>query len=341
MILYKYYGFKAGIAALMSSQVGFREPTYFNDPFELTYLDNAEGHERKLNDWQQSILDIKRSVSILSLTRTPFNPLMWAHYGQEHTGFVIGYNVSGNFFSDEDLNLVPVHRGDVVYTSSKIKHKLTHESRALLGNLFANALGVGNSGIDKNALETLMRRLFLTKHSCWVYEEEVRIVKRNMDVGSESSNSGELSRSYSPSVAVAPGTAVSTVDGLDIYEHKVPICEVYLGLRNPMVADHLYLSDIGAGGVDSSLRVKAASEQWETFALKMTPGTWQLEKQPIRPDKLLLVTKPRDGEIASMSGAQLASLTGALRSVKIRSDDQITITAWRGGQYVKINDDWL
>jgi hypothetical protein len=341
VILYKYYGFKAGIAALKSSQVGFREPTYFNDPFELSYLDNAEGHARKLNDWQQTMWDIKRSVSILSLTRTPFNPLMWAHYGQEHTGFVIGYDVSGRFFSDEDLNLVPVHRGDVVYTSSKIKHTVTHDSRALIKSLFASTLGLGHSGIDRNAIETLMRRFFLIKHSCWVYEEEVRIVKRIIDAGSESSSLGELSRTYSPSIEVAPGTAVSSVDGLDIYEHKVPVCEVYLGLRNPLVADHLYRADVGAGEFDSTLRTKATSEKWNIFALKMMPGTWQLEKQPIQPDRLLLVNRPAQGEIASISGAQMSSLNRALKSSHIRDGDRITLTSWRNGEYVKLNNQWL
>ena len=42
MILYKYYGFGAGLAALGSQKLGFREPRYFNDPFELSYLDNSD-----------------------------------------------------------------------------------------------------------------------------------------------------------------------------------------------------------------------------------------------------------------------------------------------------------
>lgn len=341
MILYKYYGFHAGLAALRSSQVGFREPSFFNDPFELSYLDNAQGHPRKLNDLQQMLNTIKRSVSILSLTRTPLNPLMWAHYGQEHTGFVVGYDVGGSFFSSGDHNLVPVDRGDVVYTSSKVEHKVTHESRALINNLFADAMGLGNSGIDRNSLETLVRRFFLIKHSSWVYEEEVRIVKRSINFSIESSTQDPFSRAYSPAVEVAPGHAVSRVEGLSIFEHKVPIREVYLGLRNPLVADHLYRADVPPGGFDSMLRTKAGDEEWDTFALKMTPGTWQLERARIQPDRLLLVNRPSSGEISKISGAQLSLLNGAVERLHIQKEDQITLTSWGGVEYVKLNDHWL
>ena len=39
MILYKYYNFNAGKSALESERVGFRTPTYFNDPFEASVIE--------------------------------------------------------------------------------------------------------------------------------------------------------------------------------------------------------------------------------------------------------------------------------------------------------------
>ena len=42
-ILYKYYSYAGGKAALKSQNLGFRKPEFFNDPFELTALSNSVG----------------------------------------------------------------------------------------------------------------------------------------------------------------------------------------------------------------------------------------------------------------------------------------------------------
>lgn len=43
MMLYKYYDAVGGLHALRSRKLGFRIPTHFNDPFELTALSNGDG----------------------------------------------------------------------------------------------------------------------------------------------------------------------------------------------------------------------------------------------------------------------------------------------------------
>jgi len=178
LILYKYYGYNAGLAALRNSQLGFRTPKDFNDPFELTFLSNAQGPYSKLSTLQYEIEELKSSVVILSLTRTPLNPLMWAHYGKEHEGFVIGYETNDRFLTSKDYSLVTVDDGDVVYTNTKSPHVLDLDSMRVLDGVYRAGQGLLQPKDTQRAqVESLMRKIFLTKHSIWVYEEEVRVVK--------------------------------------------------------------------------------------------------------------------------------------------------------------------
>jgi len=64
---------------------------------------------------------LKKNIAVLSLTRTYENPLMWAQYGQEHTGFVIGYEVDEPFLKSKQYNIVGVDQGNVVYTDENFK----------------------------------------------------------------------------------------------------------------------------------------------------------------------------------------------------------------------------
>jgi hypothetical protein len=58
MILYKYYGFEAGLSALKSQRLGFRLPAYFNDPFELSFLSNGSGDEKKISILHQKLEEL-------------------------------------------------------------------------------------------------------------------------------------------------------------------------------------------------------------------------------------------------------------------------------------------
>ena len=217
MILYKYYGYDAGLAALRSSQLGFRTPKNFNDPFELTFLSNAQGPDSKLSSLESEIEELKSSVVVLSLTRTPLNPLMWAHYGKEHEGFVIGYETNDRFLMSKDFNLVTIDDGDVVYTNTKSPHVLDPTSMKLLHSVYLAGHGLLEPrDAQKAQLESLMRKIFLTKHAIWVYEEEVRVVKVSRP-GYEtvaSMQNDPLRSFYSLSKDVAPSYCCEIVDGL-------------------------------------------------------------------------------------------------------------------------------
>lgn len=264
MILYKYYGASAGISAIESKKLGFREPSYFNDPFDLTYINNSS----LSNELNRLVAYFKNYSVILSLTRNPLNPLMWAHYGAEHKGFCIGYDVDDDFLLSKGHNLIPVSSGDVTYTS--VKEQVDIDSD--FSDVWRDLISVSNAeNIDafisdnKNLALLLLKKMLLYKHSAWSYEEEVRVIKIHRplleEIGTEDGNIPEghfLSHEYNWSNPMA------NVDGLWLYDHPVKIKEIYCGLRSEVdEAQGALLSSVAADGV-------------KVFKVDMLNGSWML-----------------------------------------------------------------
>jgi len=263
VILYKYYGYDAGKKALESRNLGFRKPKNFNDPFELSFLSNSSGPHSKQAELKSILDELRDAVAVLSLTRAPSNPLMWAHYGEDHSGFVIGYDVNDSFLSSEEYNLVPVSAGDVVYTHTKSPHILDLEMMRRVQNIFM--LGMGEfRRIQDLETHSLVRKIFLTKHANWVYEEEVRVVKVLDSLFEESAEFQRDTRRshYSLTREESPDRSVESVPGLSIFNFQVPIREVYLGLRNPMR--------------DTPEQLKSI-EDAKLYKLKMDDCSWDLK----------------------------------------------------------------
>lgn len=336
MILYKYYGFAAGLSALKSSQLGFREPVSFNDPFELSFLDNAQGPDVTLNDLENKINELKKSVAILSLTRSPCNPLMWAHYGEDHTGFVIGYNVDTPFLTSDDYNLIPAERGDVVYTNTKTIHNLTPQSRNLLHKVYLASQGLEPDDLNKSEFENLARKIFLTKHASWVYEEEVRVVKSFLSMFETTDDyySDPMRRWNIISKTVAPVATLEQVPGLKVYSHKVDIKEVYLGVRNPLIQRQ----NEGSTDVDTTISEKAEHEKWKIYSLKMASGSWNLESYNQRAS-IFHLKKKMSGLLSnfSMSGEEALFLKDKLARIEVNDQDDIEITNWNNDLYFQKN----
>lgn len=253
MILYKYYGPGAGLKALKSRKLGFSTPAHFNDPFELTALSNGDGPMSKQNALRHKIQELKEQVVILSLTRSPSNPLMWAHYGQHHTGMVIAYEVGGNFLNSPEYNLVPADAGDVIYTHTKSPFLLTPETMEVLDRVYQQGFGApGETTFEQQALA---RRLFLTKHASWVYEEEVRIVKiANNLFRSQAEVWEDLNCRYR--------IGNELPDGLHLFEPEVPIHSVYLGAKNAMLEEPNIKSELANLGCPI-LKQEVSNTSWQ------------------------------------------------------------------------------
>jgi hypothetical protein len=221
MILYKYVPYEAGRKIIAGNSIGFACAIDFNDPFELTGYPREEVANPVLQLFANLHAYVKRDIwirnsAILSLARSPLNPLMWAHYADAHQGFVIGFdgNVSG--FASTDVNLLPAQLGSVIYTEQKPKHELVTSATMEVGGEFS---------YRSETLEKL-QRLFLHKPLCWSYEEEVRIVKCIKGIEHDT----ELP---SGSFTVLP------LGKRKLYLIALPdgaIIEMYLGVRTPIVA---------------------------------------------------------------------------------------------------------
>ena len=338
MILYKYYGFNSGLIALRNSQLGFRTPKDFNDPFELTFMSNVKGPDSKLTQMQTEVEELKRSVAILSLTRTPLNPLMWAHYGEGHTGFVIGYETNDKFLTSETYNLVTVNDGDVVYANTKNLHILDRESMSLFHQVYLMGQGFGLSISERSQINSLIRRVFLTKHSSWVYEEEVRVVKvwQSLSESVENYQEDPLRRFYPLTKDVAPGYQANLVSGLLIYFNPVRIKEVYLGVRNPLIRSD-YNTDV-SDSKDLSLVEKASSEDWRVRTLKVTNASWDLKHEPAQPE-VLSIRKKASGLLNSfeISGQEAKFLNNTFSTLNMADQDKLDYTNWNGQFHLKVN----
>lgn len=165
--------FKAALSVIENSSLGFSCLEDLNDPFECTAFGFEEGSDSFVTAKMATHAcknRFSRNYGVLSLTRQPLNPLMWAHYGDEHQGVVIGFDVELAGFIDENACVIPCQHGEIVYSATK-----PHKNLPTLSS--EELMSIGN-GIKFNSdAFNLVKRAFLYKSIEWSYEEEVRVVK--------------------------------------------------------------------------------------------------------------------------------------------------------------------
>jgi len=246
MILYKYTDIKTANLILKNATLKFSRAASLNDPFELSGM-----HYQKNATWSND--DRYEAVAlfygILSLTRNPLNPLMWAHYAKgkkapnndilcldydnnSHAGLVFGIDVEQAQLNSLDLNYLPAKYGSVIYTSTKPINPFENSDNW-------NALQI-DFKFNPDYLEAL-QRIFLYKSSHWSYEEEVRVVRNML---------------YS-----ASGEIVS----FDRSSFK----EVYIGIRN--AKDKKYLNSMRR-------KIKKYLPDCIIYVCDYDPAEWTLKK---------------------------------------------------------------
>jgi len=136
-ILYKYLP-PDRIDILENRRLRFSRPTDFNDTFDSDFLiPKSQGIGAKAARYH-----LKNQLGVLCLTAQADNHLMWVHYAQNHTGFILGFNSHARFFSEKD----------------RILRKVTYQDRP---NVLSNA--------DLNVC--------FYKSNAWKYEREWRCVR--------------------------------------------------------------------------------------------------------------------------------------------------------------------
>lgn len=120
-------------------------------------------------------------IGILSLSRNHRNLLMWAHYGNDHKGYVIAFDETHEFFhTSHDESIVPA-AWDVRYAANK--------------RVF--------SKMD-------LPEIYCEKSIDWAYEEEVRVFKA-LDEGYEFKIKEQTSDGYSIVLFEVPKEAFKSI----------------------------------------------------------------------------------------------------------------------------------
>jgi len=107
---------------------------------------------------------IRNAIGVLSLTRNPLNPLMWAHYGGNHTGGVVAIDTIEAGLESPELNIITASKGGVIYTTMRPSVDGDHLPY--------------HSDLNSQHDRLMLEKLFLYKSLHWSYEEEVRAARR-------------------------------------------------------------------------------------------------------------------------------------------------------------------
>lgn len=155
MILYKYYSVSEfSLRAISVRGLWCGMPSSMNDPLEC--LVGAPTSDQRLRD------KLISRYAFCSLSEKPDDLLMWSHYADAHTGFVLGLEIP----EDVDGHLLKVNYVENVAP-------IPIEALAILGNENRD-----KTPESKQALHDVLCNLS-RKASCWKYEHEWRIWRKD------------------------------------------------------------------------------------------------------------------------------------------------------------------
>ncbi|MNF71721.1 hypothetical protein D3C84_536780 [compost metagenome] len=259
MILYKYMSPDVAQLVLERNSIAFSIASEFNDPFETVAgypIRPSNPIEEKfdgIRSWAARLAWTENS-GVLSLTRTPTNPLMWAHYATEHRGLVLGFDADVAGFTDETTCLIPAQHGSIVYTQTRPTSPF---SKAFSGA----PISVGHTHSYPVGHHEKLSRLFLQKPMCWSYEEEVRVVKCIADRNDEGINaSGKFK--------------LIEANGRRLYCYQLPdesVKEIYIGLRHQALISEEAFANFRAqmGAKHPDAEIKACSLSNDSWGIEI------------------------------------------------------------------------
>ena len=142
------------------------------------------------SDFAAGLADSKRSLRVLCLSRLAPDSrdalLMWAHYTNGHTGFVIGFHEIHPWITNHRSNLPFRDAGDVSYSPTRPKSVMgAHE-----------------------------RSYYLVKSADWCYEGEVRLVRAEGDPELDAKSLAPLPAEVVASVTLGLNASDATQAGI-------------------------------------------------------------------------------------------------------------------------------
>lgn len=186
-ILYKYRAYlPRALEILTEREVYFATPDQLNDPYDCRIsirraLEEAiEKADRDGNRTVQERLERLRamdqifekmesdigSVGVLSLSRTPTNVVMWAHYAENHRGFCAGFQLSDRFTTHRNHDEI-VGMTDVSYAAA-----------SPFVEFFERLGQLDRPPTWEEFWQTLLGTGMVAKAEPWGYEKEVRVLRK-------------------------------------------------------------------------------------------------------------------------------------------------------------------
>ncbi len=186
MLVYKYRGgdsniFSRDLEAIENNEFYSASIQDLNDPCEgitdtrriqepLRFIGRKIGMGKKedfdmLDSNTNEVLSIDRSRGIYSLSKNHLDELLWAHYANSHKGFCLAY----------DLDKLLLNIGCKYYYSDNVKYKKSPPK-------------VGFFDMFNAKEKRMIAKYGFCKSKRWEYEQEFRIITKNIGLHSYSSN---------------------------------------------------------------------------------------------------------------------------------------------------------
>ena len=143
MRVYKFRSKKWGLRALKDSQLKVSAIDGLSDPFEYLAVDLGDKSVRNLIRINRDFLDA--NSGLISFCRRWSNPVICAHYADDHQGMALGFDVPDN----------------LLYEMEYSDLRIPFDGAALN---------------DEDALKIVIGKLGKTKFKHWQYEEEYRLL---------------------------------------------------------------------------------------------------------------------------------------------------------------------
>lgn len=186
---YKYLPFDpdGALKVITQSTIKFSNPADFNDPFDcVPFIDSEDISPHNMRDLLKKVepnpsrrlqnrgkyeANLRRDIEsgtftkkfnngigICCLSRTGLSPLMWAHYANEHHGFLVEFEIPFQGQAQDHPDVIDHHDGylvpfQVIYSKGRPKQDLFPETT--------------KANVDIT---------WLTKSKDWEYEQEERVL---------------------------------------------------------------------------------------------------------------------------------------------------------------------
>ena len=293
--------------------LGFNTPSQFNDPMEGRLWLHQMGVEA---DFLNTYLE---DFGILCLTRDPLNPLMWSHYGQSHTGFVIGYDVNEPILGQQRDSVFNVEDGQIFFS--------TESNADNIRKAAVDALQWAIGGMEEPRSEPIkqaIRHILLMKQDCWRYEKETRVVKVLTNLFEEQhewvSKTGNNFQSLSTKIAPMVSLSNSGLGLLNVAPDSIK--HVILGMKNPLLQTE---SNVHA---DADLTYIGEGKE-----VQVDKTTWSSDGHSLEAIEACVPTWGNLNMIGSkkLSHSELEAISKKLLVATAPYEQGITLTTWLDG----------